>query len=244
MKITKKLIGGNWKMNADLNNVNEVAKYKEVITEQIDIFIAVPYVYLRDCSKVFPENINLAAQDLSCHEKGPFTGEISARNLKDFEVKYVLVGHSERRANHRESNSAINEKIKISIKNEIRPVLCIGESEEVRREGNYLDFLYLQFKESSKDLKNVSFDIAYEPIWAIGSGKAATASQITEIIIKIKQWMKESFIEGRCIYGGSVSNKNIEKLKQIDCLDGFLIGDSSLDSRFIEIIEKYMLKDL
>jgi triosephosphate isomerase (TIM) len=235
----KLLIGGNWKMNATMENIKIFENLHFETPNNIDIFIAVPCIYIEECSKVFPKTIKIAAQDISTHEKGSFTGEISATYLKEFNVEYVIVGHSERRIYQNESDEDVNKKIKLAIKNKIRPVLCIGESIETRRHGQHIDFLYSQFRNSCKDLQNSSFDIAYEPIWSVGTGKIPENSQISEVILQIKVWMNKNDIEGRVIYGGSVSQENIDELKKIESLDGFLIGNSSLDQNFINIIENF-----
>lgn len=235
----KKLIGGNWKMNANSSTLEAARKFRDDIHSDADVFIAVPYVYMKEFRDIFSTKINLAAQDLSCHEKGAYTGEISAEQLEEFNVKYVLVGHSERRIHHNETDELINEKLKNSLKNGIEPVLCIGEALNVRSSGKYIDFLHLQFQNSCRGIYGCSIDVAYEPVWAIGTGKAAKNSEIEEVIAKIKEWMEESNITGRCLYGGSVSLDNVEELKRIHSLDGLLIGNASLDSRFTKIISKF-----
>ena len=234
----KLLIGGNWKMNASVENIKLFEKFKDYGSDTIDIFIAVPFIFIEKCIKSFPKGISVAAQDISTHEKGAYTGEISANYLKEYGVKYVIIGHSERRIHHFETNEEINEKLKISLLNEIRPVLCIGESLEMRKSNRYMEFLLEEFKNSCKDLEGKSFDVAYEPVWAIGTGEKANDSQIIEMISQIKIWMKERRIIGRCLYGGSVSIENISELKKIECLDGFLIGNASLDESFIQMINE------
>ncbi len=238
----KKLIGGNWKMNVNLDTISAMESFFEKITDYVDVFIAVPFIYLKECHEKFNNlikpNIKLAAQDLSAYEDGTYTGQISARMLKDYSVEYVLIGHSEIRTFKYESNKLINEKLKIAIKYNIQPVLCIGETLTERESNGYLEYLKVQFEESTKNLEGCSFDIAYEPVWAIGTGKVAENDQISEVLIKIKGWMEIKKITGRCIYGGSVSSKNIDKLNDIKELDGYLVGNASLSEDFIKIISK------
>ena len=132
-------------MNATFKNIKTFEEFGSEIPNNIETFIAVPYIYIEHCSKVFPSEIKIAAQDLSAHEKGSFTGEISFNSLKEFNVEYVIIGHSERRINHKETDEEVNKKLRIALNNGIRPVLCIGEPLEIRNSEKHLEFLFEEF---------------------------------------------------------------------------------------------------
>lgn len=234
----KRLIGGNWKMCCKLETLESFKNTKLNEEARIDVFIAIPYLYIdlfRGC--FCSSNVVAGAQDVSKFENGPYTGEISAEMLSEYDVKYVIVGHSERRINLHETCSDVNNKLRNVLKYNLRPVLCLGESYESRQSGKYNEFIETQFLESTKSISNVEMDIAYEPIWAIGTGSTAEVVQIREIVSRIKDEMKKKSIKGRVIYGGSVNKENVDELSSIAELDGFLVGNASLDvEAFKEII--------
>jgi len=189
-------------------------------------------------------NITLGSQDIAITEEGSLTGEISGSMLKDLNCKYTIIGHSERRNILGEDFQCINNKLLQCIDNEINPIICIGENEEDRSNGNTFNVLDKQLSAIFTSI-NVPIDlnliIAYEPIWAIGSGKVATTEVISEtnyligdILNSLNSTMKYSII-----YGGSVNSKNAEGLLKIDNLDGFLIGGASLNAdEFLGIHQK------
>lgn len=168
------------------------------------------------------DGILLGSQNVSKNNTGAYTGEISAKDLKSYGVKYSIVGHSERREYQKETNEDIKEKIIKLIENDITPILCIGESKEQRENNSYKEVL----KEELFILKDINKDviIAYEPIWSIGTGIIPTNDEIIEVFELIKSIRPNS----KVLYGGSANNDNIDTLKQIDLIDGYLLGGLSL----------------
>lgn len=234
----KKLVGGNWKMNCSSDTFKNTFNIINKIPENVEIFIAIPYVFIEYAKNNFNKNIKIGAQDVSEFESGAKTGEISANMLVNTGFEYVLVGHSERRTLLFETDDIINIKLKNSLINKLKPVLCIGEPIKERKSGNYKEYLNEQLINCIKNITDATFDIAYEPIWAIGSGEAASVSEIEEIISIIRKIMNLNKIDGRIIYGGSVSESNINDLVKIKGCDGFLVGNSSLNSEFQTIVKK------
>lgn len=184
------------------------------------------------------ENIDLGAQNVSSTDCGAYTGEISASQLKSCNVKYCIVGHSERRKYQQETDIEINQKIKKLLEQDITPILCIGETKEERENRKEKEIILNELEE---DLKNLSEQdrtkviIAYEPIWSIGTGIIPTEEQITEIFNIIK----DKFPNNKVLYGGSANEENIDMLKQISSIDGYLLGGLSLKPDKLKIfIEK------
>ncbi|KAI5171827.1 triosephosphate isomerase (TIM) [Pancytospora epiphaga] len=231
----KKLIGGNWKLMCDKETLNMTKRLNNNDFTNVDAFIAVPALYLPIAQNMFPSDIALAAQDLSEYKSGPYTGEISARMLKDMGVVYVLVGHSERRINFGESCEKVAKKLQRCLENGLKPVLCIGESEKCRNRGEYLEFLKSQLKESLGSVRDSNIDIAYEPVWAIGKNEMASEIKIKEVAENIQKWMEELRLRGRIIYGGAVNKDNVGKIAKIELIDGVLVGGASLTEEFSEI---------
>lgn len=168
------------------------------------------------------EGILLGSQNVSKFDDGAYTGEISARELKSYNVKYSIIGHSERRGYQKETNEDIKGKLIKLIENDITPILCIGESKEERQNNTYKEVL----KEELSILEDIDKDIiiAYEPIWSIGTGIIPTNEEITEVFNLIKSICPND----KVLYGGSANNDNIDTLKQIDLIDGYLLGGLSL----------------
>lgn len=179
-------------------------------------------------------NVELGAQNVSSTECGAYTGEVSASQLKSMGVKYCIVGHSERRKYQQETDEEISCKIKILLKEDIIPILCVGEEKEERENGKHYEKI---IKELDQDMKNLTSEekekiiIAYEPIWAIGTGLIPTNEEIAQIIQQIKEILPKS----KVLYGGSVNDKNIEELKKIKTIDGYLLGGLSLKPEQLKI---------
>jgi len=172
-------------------------------------------------------NIELGAQNVSTTDYGAYTGEICAKQLKSYNVKYTIVGHSERRINQSESSTDVNNKVKNLLNQNIIPVICIGEEQKATDDKNILMLLEKELRETIKDLTledQKQIIIAYEPIWAIGTGDVPSNEEIIKIITFIKQLLPETPV----LYGGSVNENNINELKNINILDGFLLGGISL----------------
>ena len=178
-------------------------------------------------SMVSNSNIKLGSQNVSVSDNGAYTGEISASQLKSYQVEYAIVGHSERREYQRETNEEINKKIKQLFKNDITPILCIGETLEERKQNKVNEVLEEELTIATKDLteeEKKRLIIAYEPIWSIGTGVIPTNEQIEEVFQEIKRLVPASYI----LYGGSANEENIDQLKQIPSINGYLLGGLSL----------------
>ena len=247
----KKIIAANWKMNL---TSSEVQPYLETLlletqqVEGIDIVLIPSFTSIPKASELLEQTpkVRLGAQNFSAHDKGAFTGEISARMLRDLFVRYVLVGHSERRQLFGETDQIVHEKLLVAHRNEFRPILCVGETQEERKAGKAKQVLEHQLKTALADSSLEDFAdtiIAYEPVWAIGTGCTATAEQASEMHHFIREMIKslaskEVAAKIRLIYGGSVTPANAcELLKSLD-IDGALVGGASLDPRaFAEIVK-------
>lgn len=180
------------------------------------------------------KNIKLGAQNVSSTECGAYTGEVSASQLKSMGVKYCIVGHSERRNYQQEKDEEINLKIKQLLKEEIIPILCIGEDKLERENNKYSEVIIKELEEDTKNLTTEEKEkiiIAYEPIWAIGTGLIPTNEEIKQVIELIKELLPKS----KVLYGGSANEKNIEELKKISTIDGYLLGGLSLKPEQLKI---------
>ena len=178
-------------------------------------------------SMVSNSNIKLGSQNVSVSDNGAYTGEISASQLKSYQVEYAIVGHNERREYQRETNEEINKKIKQLFKNDITPILCIGETLEERKQNKVNRVLEEELTIATRDLteeEKKRLIIAYEPIWSIGTGVIPTNEQIEEVFQEIKRLVPASYI----LYGGSANEENIDQLKQIPSINGYLLGGLSL----------------
>jgi len=213
----------------------------------VDIVIAPPFTALfSTIQAVKNTNIMVGAQNMYYEEKGAFTGEISPHFLKELGCKYVILGHSERRDIFNENDDLINKKLKIALKLDLNPIVCIGEHLEERETGRTKDVIENQFNLTFKDLKSDEFSrvvIAYEPIWAIGTGKTATPEQAEEIHIFIRELIARNYDKKtaervRIQYGGSVKPTNANELFKKENIDGGLVGGASLQSNSLfEIIK-------
>jgi len=187
--------------------------------------------------------LKLCGQDCHYEESGSFTGDISAAMLKKVGCHYVLLGHSERRAGHYESSEIIAKKVAAAVKQNLVPILCVGESKEVRDAGKHLHFIYQQIMQSiPADLKIEKLILAYEPIWSIGTGVVPTAEQIAEMAKLIKKIFAEKFSgkisQNFTLYGGSVTSQNSGEILKISGIDGLLVGKASLDAtEFLKIAQ-------
>ena len=249
----KKIIIGNWKLNLDhLEAIQFLQKLNYSlntdIDEKISIVVAPSHTSLRSIQTIIDAdklNIFLSSQDVSMFNDGAYTGEVSAPQLAKLNISYSIVGHSERRQHFNETDEFVNIKVNNLINKEITPIICFGESNDQRTEGNYMDFLLNQIENSTKGLRKDKVDeiiFAYEPIWAIGTGQNASLQDIVEVISKVKEFIsKKSFFNEekiKFIYGGSVSPDNSYEILNSKIIDGALVGGASLDvDKFIKIIE-------
>lgn len=250
----KAIIAGNWKMNTNLIEATTlVQKLNDIVNRnnKILIIVAPPFVHLQSISKIINgSNFKLAAQNMFWEEKGAFTGEISPLMLKEYNCEYVIIGHSERRQILLETDEMINKKLCACFKYNLIPILCVGETLQERKEDKTWKVIYQQLE---KDLENIGIDkisdliIAYEPIWAIGTGIAAKAEDAVSVNEKIREYLEKKYNKDiargiRILYGGSVSSKNIEEFVINETIDGALVGGASLKfeefSAIIEITNK------
>ncbi len=232
----KPLIAANWKMNKTIGEAEEfVRAFLPLVSavKGVDILIAPPFISLSAVSVLLQpaDNIKLAAQNVFYEEKGAYTGEVSVNMLLSAGCSDVIVGHSERRQYFSESDDIVNRKIKTSLKNGLKVILCIGESLEEREDNKTFEVLEKQLKGSLNEIALDGITLAYEPIWAIGTGKTATPEQANETHTFIRQWLKE-YGEGsdkvRILYGGSVTPANMASLIKNPEIDGALVGGASL----------------
>ena len=237
----KKLIVFNWKMNpTTLKKAVSLAK----ISDFKNVVVIPPFLFTEEIGKIL-KKAELGAQDLSWEEGGAVTGEVSARELKNLRVRYAIVGHSERLQKLRETDEIINKKVLAALKNGLKIILCVGEDLKIRKKGKKAveKFIKTQLEKDLKgifknyNLKANSLIVAYEPIWAIGTGRSDTPQDAYDMIQFIKQTLK-----AKVLYGGSVSGKNIKNFVIYKEIDGFLIGHASLKSKEVEKIIKALNK--
>lgn len=225
----KKLIAGNWKMhmNADKADAFDDAMMKTVEADHVDWLICAPFPYIANITHSIR-----GAQNCSQHEEGAYTGEISAAMIKDMSCDYCIVGHSERRAMYDETNELVRDKASQLIENNVTAIICVGETLDEREAGQEFDKVETQIKQSLPSHSNAKNTvIAYEPVWAIGTGKAATADDVAAMHNHIRQLLKSILADGadmRIIYGGSVKPSNATELLNLDNVNGALIGGASL----------------
>lgn len=235
----RKVIAGNWKMNM---LPNEAIAYMEQFEKLVkdtknEVILCVPYTDLFYCLNFAQDtNIKIGAQNMHWEESGAYTGEVSGKMLKAIGVEYVIIGHSERRQYFAETDETVNKKVKAAFANELKPIVCVGETLEEREAGKTTEVITRQTKLaleglSSEQVKNTM--IAYEPIWAIGTGKTATSEDANNSIKEIrkeveKNYGKEVADEVIIQYGGSVKSSNAKELFTTSDIDGGLVGGASL----------------
>jgi triosephosphate isomerase len=246
----KCLFAGNWKMNKTLKETEEyfnkfLKKLSEIDFSDREIMIAPPFTVLA-YSQNFIKNspLKLGAQNACWEERGAFTGEISPVMLKEFGIEYVILGHSERRHLFGESDKLIAKRVEGVYKFGLTPILCVGETLEERNKGKTFEVVERQLLEGLSNIKNIKGDkmvIAYEPVWAIGTGINATPDQAEEVQSFIREKLKSLYSEEvsmqiRILYGGSVTPDNIQDLMKKPNIDGVLVGSASLDpEKFFKI---------
>ena len=235
----KKVIAGNWKMN---KLPNEAIDFIDRLTPLVkdtknEVVVCVPYTDLFYALLTAQgTNIKIGAQNMHFEEKGAYTGEVSAQMLKSIGVEYVIIGHSERRQYFNETDETVNKKVKTAFKHELKPIVCVGETLEQRDEGTTIDIITNQTKlalEGLTDEQVANTIIAYEPIWAIGTGKTATSEDAQKAIKSIRDKICQIYgqnVSDRVIiqYGGSVKSSNAKELFEMSDIDGGLVGGASL----------------
>nr|WP_302598228.1 triose-phosphate isomerase [uncultured Cellulosilyticum sp.] len=243
----KKIVAGNWKMNMTPAKAVELINSlkNEINTTDVEVVVCPPFVCLPAVlDAVKGTNIGVGAQNMHFEESGAFTGEIAPSMLVELGVKYVVIGHSERRQYFAETDETVNKKVLKAIEHNLVPIICVGESLEEREQGVTIDLVRLQTKIALKDVKaedakNVV--IAYEPIWAIGTGKTATSAQAEEVCAAIRTVVGEVYGQEvadavRVQYGGSVNGGNANELFNMGNIDGGLVGGASLKPEFASIV--------
>jgi len=251
----KPLMAGNWKMN--LNHLEAIAVAQKLVYgledkdyDAVDVAVIPPFTDIRSIQTLVDgDRLRLlyGAQDLSPESSGAFTGDISGSMLKKLGCTYVVIGHSERRGIHNETDSLINRKIKAALANELTPIFCVGEELPVRESGMHVSHVVRQVRAglegfTKPELKKIA--IAYEPVWAIGTGKTATPEDAQEVCAAIREEIEnigsvEIAANMRILYGGSVKSSNIVEIMKKDDVDGALIGGASLDPEELAKIVKF-----
>jgi triosephosphate isomerase len=252
--MAQKIVAGNWKMNLSLQEaltlVSEVVNMlKDEKRNEATVIFAPPFVYLQSIrSLVEQSGALLAAQNCSEHPKGAYTGEISAAMLASIGANYVILGHSERRLYYHETHQQLAEKIDRALETGLKVIFCCGETIEIRERNEHISFVQKQiagslFHLSNEQMKNII--IAYEPVWAIGTGKTASTAQAQEMHAEIRKYLAGKFgneiaQHTSILYGGSVNAGNAKELFACPDVDGGLVGGASLKSRdFTDIIKAY-----
>src|SRR6184192_461065 len=245
MAVRTPLIAGNWKMNC--NHLEAIALVQKIAFSlpekyyaKVDVTVLPPFIDIRSIQTLVDGEkllLTYGAQDLSPHESGAYTGDISGSMLAKLGCSYVTVGHSERREYHAESDELVNKKVKAALKHGVTPILCIGEKLEVREAGEHISHTTTQLIEGLKGLKAEQVQtvvVAYEPVWAIGTGKVASSADAEEVCKAIRATLQEKYGDEvassvRVLYGGSVKSGNISELVGRENIDGALVGGASLD---------------
>ena len=244
----KKVIAGNWKMNMLPNEAIQMITEltPKVKDTENEVVLCVPYTDIFYAVLTAQgTNIKIGAQNMHYEEKGAYTGEISPKMLKSIGVEYVIIGHSERRQYFAETDETVNKKIKAAFANELKPIVCVGETLEQREAGKAFEVITTQTEKALEGLDNeqvANTIIAYEPIWAIGTGKTATSEDANEAIKKIREKICQKYgqmVSERVIiqYGGSMKPANAKELLEMSDIDGGLIGGASLKAEdFSQIV--------
>jgi len=235
----KFIVGGNWKANGSPDSVKaliEELNAGEVTSKDVEVVCAPPFVFLSEVQGALRKDYSVAAQNLWDKDPGAWTGETPAQMLSDMGIKWVILGHSERRENCGETSQIVAEKTKFAVDKGLSTLTCIGEKLDARESGKTFDVLDEQLKPLADILSEDDWEkvvLAYEPVWAIGTGKVATPEQAEETHAYIRKWLADNVSEKvsesvRIQYGGSVNDKNAAELGQQPNIDGFLVGGASL----------------
>ena len=251
-KLSRKIfIGGNWKCNNTLaetrNLMSNVINKINYDADRMEVLICPSTIHLAEVANTLENKaVLIGAQNVSKYDFGAYTGELSCKHLYDYGIKWTLIGHSERRTLFGEDNKLVAEKTMHAIKSKINVVLCIGETLDQRESNKTLDVIQEQLNVVINEMKDASHwnnvVIAYEPVWAIGTGKVATPQQAQDVHKFIREWVDKNLGSNfsqslRIIYGGSVNDKNCNELIKQEDIDGFLIGGASLKGAFKDIID-------
>ena len=248
--IRKKLIAGNWKMNRTSSDAADLVK--DIVSEVgrsngVDVVVCPPFTSLETVGKAIEgSNVRLGAQNMHPERSGAYTGEVSAEMLRSLFASYVILGHSERRTYFGDTDAFVNQKVIAALKAELKPILCVGETLAERESGSTLKVVQTQLEAGLEGVNKdqaTSIVIAYEPVWAIGTGKVATSEQAQEVHAFIRDLLGKKFGAGlagkvRILYGGSMKPANAAELLAQPDIDGGLIGGASLEARsFVDLIK-------
>ena len=244
MSSRKFFVGGNWKMNnlkKDNEKLIELLNNSNINHDTTEVLVGPPALYVDFVRQKLTAKFHVAAQNCYKVEKGAFTGDISPAMIKDVGANYVILGHSERRNVFGESDQLIGEKVKHALESGLNVLPCIGEKLEEREAGKTEEVVFRQLKHIAENINDWSrVVIAYEPVWAIGTGRTATPQQAQEVHAQLRKWLTENVSKQvsdstRILYGGSVTGGNAKELASQPDIDGFLVGGASLKPEFIDI---------
>ncbi|XP_021910469.1 triosephosphate isomerase, cytosolic [Carica papaya] len=248
----KFFVGGNWKCNGTTEEVKKIVNKLnegEVPSQDVvEVVISPPFVFLPLVKDLLRPNFHVAAQNCWVKKGGAFTGEVSAEMLSNLGVPWVILGHSERRQLLGESNEFVGDKVAYALSQGLKVIACVGETLEQREAGSTVDVVSAQTKAIAERVSSwADIVIAYEPVWAIGTGKVATPAQAQEVHSELRKWLSantspEVASTTRIIYGGSVTAANCKELAAKPDVDGFLVGGASLKPEFIDIIKSAEVK--
>lgn len=241
------LVAGNWKMNKTPSEaVKLIEELKPLVkNDSVDVLLCVPAIDVVPVVNAAKEsNIKVGTENMYFEESGAYTGEISPEMITDAGAQYVIIGHSERRGYFGETDEMVNKKVLKALEHDIVPVLCCGESLSQRKQNVYIEWIRMQIKAAFSNVKKEDADkvvIAYEPIWAIGTGETATSDQAEEVCKEIRNCIGELYDDSvkeniRILYGGSVNPKNAKDLFSKPDIDGGLVGGASLKADFSKIV--------
>ena len=247
--MSRKVIAGNWKMNKSPKDVEEfMERFPGLVSDtENEVILCVPFIDLCKAVKLSKgTNVKIGAQNMHFKDSGAYTGEISPKMLNDLNVEYVIIGHSERREYFNETDETVNLKIKAALTYDLKPIVCVGETLEQREAGITKDFVTGQVRNALKEITEDELKkiiIAYEPIWAIGTGKTASKEDANEVCKWIREELRALYgdVADEIIiqYGGSVKSSNAKDLFEMSDIDGGLVGGASLEPEEFSKIVKY-----
>ncbi|KAI4304635.1 hypothetical protein MLD38_040115 [Melastoma candidum] len=245
-------VGGNWKCNGTTDDVKKIVSFlngADVPSEDVvEVVVSPPFVFLGLVKSLLRSDFGVAAQNCWVRKGGAFTGEISAEMLVNLNIPWVILGHSERRLILNESDEFVSDKVAYALSLGLKVIACVGETLEQRESGSTMAIVSAQTKAIAEKVSNWdNIVLAYEPVWAIGTGKVATPAQAQEVHFELRKWLKENVghevaASVRIIYGGSVNGANCKELAVQPDVDGFLVGGASLKPEFIDIIKSATAK--
>lgn len=250
----KPIIAGNWKMNNTIGQaksfINGILQIK--LNENVEAVLCVPFTAIETAKKLTEgSDIKIGAQNLHWEESGAFTGEISPLMLRELGTDYVIIGHSERRQYFCETDYTVNKKLKSALDHDMTPIICVGETLEQREQGIHLDLVKEQVAKAFESVKaedSVKAVVAYEPIWAIGTGRTASSEQANEMCSLVRKTLEEIYDKDtaaaiRIQYGGSVKPENIKELMSMGDIDGALVGGASLKANDFGKLVNYQTEE-